>query len=122
MDVEVGLLVYRASDYSEGNPPIDSLTVKSINGILRGDSRPISFTWAVSSGDYIFVAIVDPDNKVKELNEADNSYPSLLTNFGTSEVIVDDGEEDEGLLGLPSIPVTIAISIFGLVALARRRS
>jgi hypothetical protein len=122
LDVEVGLLVYRASDYSEGNPPIDSLTVKSINGILRGDSRPISFTWAVSSGDYIFVAVVDPENKVKEINEADNSYPSLLTNFGTSEVIDDAEEEDEGLLGLPSISVTIAMSIFGLVALARRRS
>lgn len=122
LDVEVGLLVYRASDYNEDNPPIDSLTVKSIDGILRGDSRPISFTWAVSNGDYIFVAIVDPENKVKEINEGDNSYPSLLTNFDTSEVVVDDGEEDEGLLGLPSIPVTIAISIFGLVALARRRS
>ena len=122
LDVEVGLLVYRASDYSEGNPPIDSLTVKSINGILRGDSRPISFTWAVSNGDYIFVAVVDPENKVKEINEADNSYPSLLTNFGTSEVIDDAEEEDEGLLGLPSISVTIAMSIFGLVALARRRS
>ena len=122
LDVVVGVLLYRASDYSEGNPPIDSLTVKSINGILRGDSRPISFTWAVSNGDYIFVAVVDPENKVKEINEADNSYPSLLTNFGISEVIDDAEEEDEGLLGLPSISVTIAMSIFGLVALARRRS
>ena len=121
LTVEVGLLVYRATDYSAGNPPIDSLTIKTINGILRGDSRPISFTWAVSNGDYIFVAVVDPDNKVKEINEADNSYPSLLTNFGTSVVVDTDEEEDEGLLGLPSISATIAISIFGLVALARRR-
>ena len=122
LDVEVGLLVYRASDYSEGNPPIDSLTVKTIEGILRGDSRPISFTWAISSGDYVFVAVVDPENKVKEVNEADNNYPSLLTNFGTSEIVDTDGEgEDEGLLGLPSISATLAMSIFGIVALARRR-
>jgi len=44
-----------------------------------------------------------------------------LTNFGTSVVVDTDEEEDEGLLGLPSISATIAISIFGLVALARRR-
>ena len=122
LNVEVGLLVYRAKDYNEGNPPIDSLTVKSIDGILRGDSRPISFTWAVSNGDYIFVAVVDPDNKVKEINEADNSYPSLLTTFSPSGTVDAGGDEDEGLLGLPSISVTIAMSIFGLVALARRRS
>ena len=122
LDVEVGLLVYQASAYSEGGLPIESLTVKSIGGILRGDSRPISFTWAVSNGDYIFVAVVDPENKIKEINEADNSYPSLLTNFGLSNVVDSDDEEDEGLLGLPSISVTIAMSIFGLVALARRRS
>lgn len=122
LNVEVGLLVYRATDYTEGNPPIDSLTVKSIDGILRGDSRPISFTWAVSNGDYIFVAVVDPDNKVKEINEADNSYPSLLTNFAPSGTVDTGEDDDEGLLGLPSISVTIAMSIFGLVALARRRS
>ena len=122
LNVEVGLLVYRAKDYNEGNPPIDSLTVKSIDGILRGDSRPISFTWAVSNGDYIFVAVVDPDNKVKEINEADNSYPSLLTTFSPSGTVDAGGDEDEGLLGLPSISVTIAMSIFGLVALSRRRS
>ncbi len=122
LNVEVGLLVYRATDYTEGNPPIDSLTVKSIDGILRGDSRPISFTWAVSNGDYIFVAVVDPDNKVKEINEADNSYPSLLTNFAPSGTVDAGEDDDEGLLGLPSISVTIAMSIFGLVALARRRS
>ena len=120
LDVEVGLLIYRASDYSEGNPPIESLTEKSIEGILRGDSRPISFTWAVSNGDYIFVAVVDPSNKVKEINEADNSYPSLLTNFGTSEIVDVDEEEDKGLL--PSISVTISMAIFGIVALVRRRS
>jgi len=121
LTVEVGLLVYRAADYNAGKLPIDSLTVKTIDGILRGDSRPISFTWAVSNGDYIFVAVVDPDNKIKELYENDNNYPSLLTNFGTSEIVDTDEEEDEGLLGLPSISATIAISIFGLVALARRR-
>ena len=122
LNVEVGLLVYRANDYTEGNPPIDSLTVKSIDGILRGDSRPISFTWAVSNGDYIFVAVVDPDNKVKEINEADNSYPSLLTNFAPSGTVDAGEDDDEGLLGLPSISVTIAMSIFGIVALASRRS
>ena len=56
LDAEVSLLVYKASDYEDGDPPIDQLTAKTITGILRGDSRPVSFTWAVKNGDYIFVA------------------------------------------------------------------
>ena len=77
------------------------------------------------------MAVVDPiicdedtnvcEDKIKEVNELDNIYPSLLTTFGTSEIVDTDEEDDEGLLGLPSISVTIAISIFGIVALARRR-
>jgi hypothetical protein len=77
------------------------------------------------------VAVVDPiicdedtnvcEDKIKEVNELDNIYPSLLTTFGTSETVDTGEEDDEGLLGLPSISVTIAMSIFGVVALARRR-
>jgi len=66
--------------------------------------------------------VVDPDNKIKELYENDNTYPSILTTFETSGSADADKEEDGGILGLPSISVTIAMSIFGLVALARRRS
>jgi len=132
LNVNVGLLIYRASDYADGEgTPIESLTVKTIEGILKGDSRPVSFTWAHLTGDFIFVAVVDPiicdedtnvcEDKIKEVNELDNIYPSLLTTFGTSETVDTDEEDDEGLLGLPSISVTIAMSIFGVVALARRR-
>jgi hypothetical protein len=132
LNVNVGLLIYRASDYDDGEgTPIESLTVKTIEGILKGDSRPVSFTWAHLTGDFIFVAVVDPiicdedtnvcEDKIKEVNELDNIYPSLLTTFGTSETVDTGEEDDEGLLGLPSISVTIAMSIFGVVALARRR-
>ena len=113
-------MVYRASDYEEGNPPIDQLTTKTITGILRGDSRPVSFTWAVKNGDFIFVAVLDPDDKVKEVNEDDNSYPSLLTTFGDSGPTVTDKEEDDGLLPAPSL--ITALSLIGVVALSRRRS
>ena len=75
MDADVLLRVYKASDYDTGNPPVDELTTKTITGILKGDSRPISFTWAVKNGNYIFVAVLDPEDKVKELNEDDNTYP-----------------------------------------------
>ena len=105
LNVEVGLLVYRATDYNEGNSPIDSLTVKSINGILKGDSRPISFAWGISNGDYIFVAVVDPSNKVKEINETDNSYPSLLTTFGSSGTV--DTSDDSTC---KYEPVAVAVS------------
>ena len=119
LDAEVSLMVYRAVDYEEGNPPIDQLTTKTIAGILKGDSRPVSFTWAVKNGDYIFVAVLDPDDKVKEVNEADNAYPSLKTTFGASGPTVTEEEEDEGLLPAPSI--VAALGIIGAVALSRRR-
>ena len=119
LDAEVSLMVYRAVDYEEGNPPIDELTTKTITGILKGDSRPVSFTWAVKNGDYIFVAVLDPDDKIKEVNEADNAYPSLKTTFGTSGPAVTEEEDDEGLLPSPSI--VAALGIIGLVALSRRR-
>ena len=120
LDAEVSLLVYKASDYEDGDPPIDQLTTKTITGILRGDSRPVSFTWAVKNGDYIFVAVLDPDDKVKEVNEDDNSYPSLKITFGITGPDVTEEEEDEGLLPAPSI--VAALAIFCIVALSRRRS
>ena len=120
LDAEVSLLVYKASDYENGNPPIDQLTTKTITGILRGDSRPVSFTWAVKTGEFIFVAQLDPDDKVKEVNEDDNTYPSLEVTFGDSGPTVTDEEEDEGLLPAPSI--LTALVMVGIVALSRRRS
>jgi len=120
LDAEVGLLVYRAVDYNAGNPPINLLTIKSIDGILRGDSRPISFTWdIISSGDYIFVAVVDPDNLINEINENDNIYPSILTHFETiiiegctdpkAENYDEDAEMDDGSCEYaPPLPIAIA--------------
>jgi hypothetical protein len=120
LDAEVSLMVYKASDYEAGNPPIDQLTTKTITGILRGDSRPVSFTWAVKNGDFIFVAVLDPDDKVKEVDENDNTYPSLQITFGDSGPDVVDEEEDAGLLPAPSL--FSALAMIGVVALLRRRS
>jgi hypothetical protein len=122
LDTDVALKVYRASDYAEGGAPIDELTTKTITGLLKGDSRPISFTWAVKNGDYIFVAVVDPDNQVKEINEIDNEFPSQDVTFGGSTSVDPTNEEDEGLFGLPAPSMAIAMGMLGLVALARRRS
>jgi len=122
LDTDVALKVYRASDYAEGGAPIDELTTKTITGLLKGDSRPISFTWAVKNGDYIFVAVVDPDNQVKEINEMDNEFPSLEVTFGESTSTGPIDEEDEGLFGLPAPSIVVAMGMVGLVALARRRS
>ena len=122
LDTDVVLKVYRASDYAEGGAPIDELTTKTITGLLKGDSRPISFTWAVKNGDYIFVAIVDPDNQVKEINEMDNEFPSLEVTFGGPTSTDPTDEEDEGLFGLPAPSIVVAMGMVGLVALARRRS
>ena len=122
LDTDVALKVYRASDYAEGGAPIDELTTKTITGLLKGDSRPISFTWAVKNGDYIFVAVVDPDNQVKEINEMDNEFPSLEVAFGGPTSTGPTDEEDEGFLGLPAPSIVVAMGMVGLVALARRRS
>ena len=122
LDTDVALKVYRASDYAEGGAPIDELTTKTITGLLKGDSRPISFTWAVKNGDYIFVAVVDPDNQVKEINEMDNEFPSLEVAFGGPTSTGPTDEEDEGLFGLPAPSIVVAMGMVGLVALARRRS
>ena len=122
LDTDVALKVYRASDYAEGGAPIDELTTKTITGLLKGDSRPISFTWAVKNGDYIFVAVVDPDNQVKEINEMDNEFPSLEVTFGGPTSTDPTDEEDEGLFGLPAPSIVVAMGMVGLVALARRRS
>ena len=122
LDTDVALKVYRASDYAEGGAPIDELTTKTITGLLKGDSRPISFTWAAKNGDYIFVAVVDPDNQVKEINEMDNEFPSLEVTFGGPTSTGPTDEEDEGLFGLPAPSIVVAMVMVGLVALARRRS
>ena len=120
LDIDVAMHVYKASDYANGNPPIDTLTVKSIDELLRGDSRSVSFTWAVKDGSYIFVAIIDPEDLVKEVDEADNTFPSKEETFGASNVAnIDEEEDDGGLLPAPSL--LAALAIFSMVALSRRR-
>jgi len=87
---------------------------------LRGDSDSISFTWATKDGSYIFVAIVDPDDLIKEINENDNIVPSKEEKFGDAVVApIDDDDDDGGLLPSPS--VVIVLAILGSVSLIRRR-
>ena len=122
LDIDVRLEVYKASDYAAGGAPIDVLTTKTVTGVLRGDSRPISFTWAIKNpeGSYIFVATVDPDNEIREVNEVDNSYPSIEVTFGSTTTTGTEDDDDEGLLPAPSM--FSAIALLGVIALARRRS
>ena len=87
---------------------------------MRGDSRAVSFTWAVKDGNYIFVAILDPDDLVKEVDETDNTFPSKEQTFGASNVANLDEEEDDGGL-LPAPSMLAALAIFSMVALIRRR-
>ena len=120
LDVDVAMHVYKATDYEDGNPPVDTLTVKTIEGLIRGDSRAVSFTWAVKDGNYIFVAILDPEDLIKEVDEADNTFPSKEQTFGASNVANLDEEEDDGGL-LPAPSMLAALAIFSMVALIRRR-
>ena len=120
LDVSVAMHVYKATDYADGNPPVDTLTVKTIEGLIRGDSRAVSFTWAVKDGSYIFVAILDPEDSIKEVDEADNTFPSKEQTFGASNVANLDEEEDDGGL-LPAPSMLAALAIFSMVALIRRR-
>ena len=126
LDVNIGLEVYKASDYTDGGAPIDVLTMKTITQLLKGDSRPISFTWAIrnTEGSYIFVAIVDPDNEIREVNEIDNAYPSQEVTFGSTTNTGPEEEEEGGLLDrlLPAPSIISAIALLGAVALTRRRS
>ena len=120
LDVDVAMHVYKATDYEDGNPPVDTLTVKTIEGLIRGDSRAVSFTWAVKDGNYIFVAILDPEDLIKEVDEADNTFPSKEQTFGASNVANLDEEEDDGGL-LPAPSLLAALVIFSMVSLIRRR-
>ena len=117
--VDVGLEVYKASDYDEGNDPMAILTIKNITNLNKGDSRAVSFTWAVKDGDYIFVAVLDPWDKIKEIDEENNRYPSKLVTFGDSGPAVTEEEEDEGLLPAPSLVSSFVL--LGTIALLRRR-
>jgi hypothetical protein len=118
-NVSVKMLVYRASDYPAGTP-IGDLTTKTIENIGIGDPRQISFTWAIKNGDYIFVAIVDPDDNIRERDESDNSYPSKLTTFGDKVVDNQSDEEDEGLL--PALSFVVVFVLISLTAFLRRRT
>ena len=123
--VEVTLYVYDYADWSaqgSSTVPRDTFPVKSIEGALgRGDSRIVSFTWVRNVGDFIFVAEVDPDNKVRELDEDNNLYDSEVI---TIEALGSGGggeEEDKGFLGLPSLSPLAPLALLGAVALLRRR-
>ncbi len=118
--VAVAMEVYKASDYEDGEAPLTTLTTKTLaSPLAKGDSDSISFTWAVKDGDFIFVAILDPDDTIKEVDETNNRYPSKLVNFGDSGPVVTEDEEDEGLLPAPSLITSIAL--LGAIAILRRR-
>ncbi|OIR09406.1 MAG: hypothetical protein BEU05_02730 [Marine Group III euryarchaeote CG-Bathy2] len=126
-DVEVSLKVYDWEDYAaDGDTavPRENLGTKTINGGLsRGSSWSLTFTWAREKGEFIFVAEVDPNNKVREINEINNVYASDVEEFGDVSTGGTDngGEEDGGLFGIPSISGLAALSLLGTVALLRRR-
>ncbi|MFL2941902.1 MAG: hypothetical protein ACJZ2N_03780 [Candidatus Poseidoniales archaeon] len=117
--IAVAMEVYRASDFEDGEAPLTTLTTKTLSSPLaRGDSDSLSFTWAVKNGDFIFVAILDPDDLIKEVDE-NNRFPSKLVTFGDSGPVVTEDEEDEGLLPAPSLITSIAL--LGAIAILRRR-
>ena len=67
------------------------------------------------------MAIIDPSDIIKEVDELDNIIPSKEQTFGASNVAnLDDEEEDDGLLPAPSLLAILAI--FSMVALIRRRN
>ena len=74
-------------------------------------------------GEFIFVAEVDPNNKVREIDEINNVYASDVEEFGdVSTGGTDNGDEEGGgLFGIPSISGLAALSLLGTVALLRRR-
>jgi uncharacterized protein (TIGR03382 family) len=126
-DVEVSLKVYDWDDYaadSDAAVPRENLGTKTINGGLsRGSSWSLTFTWAREKGEFIFVAEVDPNNKVREIDEINNVYASDVEEFGdVSTGGTDNGDEEGGgLFGIPSISGLAALSLLGTVALLRRR-
>ena len=66
------------------------------------------------------MAILDPEDSIKEVDEADNTFPSKEQTFGASNVANLDEEEDDGGL-LPAPSMLAALAIFSMVALIRRR-
>ena len=66
------------------------------------------------------MAILDPEDLIKEVDEADNTFPSKEQTFGASNVANLDEEEDDGGL-LPAPSLVAALVIFSMVALIRRR-
>ena len=90
------------------------------SGYMGYNDYAVQWTWAVKDGSYIFVAIIDPEDLVKEVDEADNTFPSKEETFGASNVAnIDEEEDDGGLLPAPSL--LAALAIFSMVALSRRR-
>jgi len=126
-DVEVSLKVYDYAAYaaaSNSAEVLDDLGTKTINGALsRGSSWSLTFTWAREKGEFIFVAEVDPNDRVREIDEGNNIYPSSKEEFGDVSTggTGDDEEEGGGLFGIPSISGLAALSLLGTIALLRRR-
>jgi len=124
LEVQIEVHVYKSSDCSSGScegTPVDTLTMKTTDPIMKGDSKRVDFTWATKDGGYIFVVILDPNNLIAETDEVDNIVPSKEEKFGESNVAnIDDEEEDGGLLPAPSL--LAALAIFSMVALIRRRN
>jgi hypothetical protein len=89
--------------------------------LTKGDSRIVSFTWVRNVGDFVFVAEVDPNNEVRELDEDNNLYDSEVITIEALGSGGSGGEEDEGFLGLPSLSPLAPLALLGAVALLRRR-
>ena len=68
LDVDVRLLVVRVAE--DNDTDIIMALDKEIPGILRGDSRAVSFAVSVQylTGDYFFTKRVNPDYKIKEID------------------------------------------------------
>ena len=63
---------------------------------MRGQTKDVTFTWAITNaeGTYVFVAIADPDNTIKETDKGDNSR-YISASFGDTGPSGSNDEEDE---------------------------
>ncbi|MEM3396972.1 MAG: CARDB domain-containing protein [Thermoplasmata archaeon] len=102
-DVEVQLIVYAYGVEVERVWPVSGQTI-SLNAF--GDSKTVNFTWTPRIvGIFVLQVMVDPYNKIPEVNENNNVYNNtLLLNqvnvIYTMLVVDDDGSANNGG-GLP---------------------
>ncbi|MEM4293294.1 MAG: CARDB domain-containing protein, partial [Thermoplasmata archaeon] len=98
-DVEVQLIVYANGIEVERLWPVSGQTI-SLNAF--GDSKTVNFTWTPRIvGIFVLQVMVDPYNKIPEVNENNNVYNNtLLLNqvnvIYTMLVVDDDGSANNG--------------------------